>query len=101
MQLILEPPHLDEDDVISYIITLGSPISGGDTDYYDGLKSNMFGVKQYLVLFKCCQLQIGCYNKIYHGVCSWHGNRITLNLISKKIVDHFQLYGKKYYKKYQ
>ena len=30
------PPHLNKDDVISYIITLGSPNNGGDTDYYDG-----------------------------------------------------------------
>ena len=72
-------PHLDEDDIISCIITLGSPNNGNDTDCYDGLKNNMFWTKQISVLFKHCQSQIGCYNKIYHGVRSWYGNRITLN----------------------
>ena len=39
------PPHLDEDDIISCIITLGSPNNGGNTDYYDGINKNMFGDK--------------------------------------------------------
>ena len=91
------PPHLDEGDRISYIITLGSPNNGGDTDYYAGLKNNTFGVKQILIPLKYCQLQIGCYNNIYHGIRSWYGNRITLNLF----IDHLQLCGMKYYKKYQ
>ena len=39
------PPHLDDDDIISCIITLGSPNNGGDTDYYDGLKNNRFRIK--------------------------------------------------------
>ena len=39
------PLPLDEDDRISYIITLGSPNNGGDTDYYDGLKNNRFRIK--------------------------------------------------------
>ena len=41
------PPHLDEDDIISRIITLGSSNDGGDTNYYDGLKNNMFEVKYF------------------------------------------------------
>ena len=96
------PPHLHEDDKISCIITLGSSNNGGDTDYHDGLKNNIFGVKQISVPFKHCQLQIGCSDKIYHGVCSWYGNRFTLNFNLKKIIiDPFPLYGMKYYKRYQ
>ena len=34
------PPHLDEHDIISYIITLGSPNNSSDTNYYDCLKNN-------------------------------------------------------------
>ena len=78
------PPHLDEDDIISCIVTLYSPNNGGDTDYYEGLKIKMFGVKQFLVPFKHCQLKIGCYNKIYQGFCSLYANRITLNFNMKK-----------------
>ena len=40
-----KPPHLDEDDIISCVITLRSPNNGGDTDYYDGINNIMFGVK--------------------------------------------------------
>ena len=87
------PPHLDEDDIISCIITLGSPNNGGDTDYYDGINNKMFGDIQISVPFKHCQLQIGCYHKIYHGVRSWDGNRIILNFkFEKNFIDHFQLY---------
>ena len=39
------PPYLDEDDIISCIITSGSPNNGGDTNYYDGFNKNMFEVK--------------------------------------------------------
>ena len=48
------PPHLDEDDIILCIIILGSPNTGCDTSYYDGMKNNMFGVKQILVPLKHC-----------------------------------------------
>ena len=41
------PPHLDEEDILSCIVTLGSPINGGDTNYYDGFKSNRFGAKKF------------------------------------------------------
>ena len=40
-------PHLDEDDIISYILTLGSPIYGGETDYYDGLKKVCLGLNNF------------------------------------------------------
>ena len=71
------PPHLDEDDIVSCIITLGSPNNDSDANYYDGLKNNMFEAEQISVPFKHCQLQIGYNSKINHGVCSWYGNRIT------------------------
>ena len=80
--------------IISCIIALGSRNNGGDTDYYDGINNNMFGVKQILVLCKHCQSQNGCYNKIYHGVCSWYCDSITALhwiLIKKKIIDYSQL----------
>ena len=46
----------DEDDIISCIIALGLPNNGGHTNYNDGLKNNMFGVKQISVPFQQCQL---------------------------------------------
>ena len=42
-------PHLDEDDVISCIITLGSLNNGS-------VKNNLFEVKKISVPFKHCQL---------------------------------------------
>ena len=94
------PSHSDEDDLISCIITLGSPNNGNDTDYYDGINNNIFMDKNILVPFKHRQLQIVITKSIIACV---HGMAIEWywNLIWKKIVDHFQLYGMKYYKKYQ
>ena len=87
------PPNLDEDNIISCIVTLGSPINGDDTNYYDGLNNNWFRAKKMLVLFKHYQLQIRCRNKIYVGVCFQNDNRITLNFNLKKLIEHSQSYG--------
>ena len=52
--------------------------------------------------FQHCRLQIGSFNKILHGVSPWVGPRITLNFnLKKKIVNHFQLFGNKYYGQYE
>ena len=69
------PPHWDEEDILSCILTLDSPINGD----YDILKNNRFGAKIFLVPYKYYHIQIGWYNKINYGVCSWNYNRITLN----------------------
>ena len=35
--------HVDKDDVISCILTLGNPVNGGATKYYDGKNAKQIG----------------------------------------------------------
>ena len=41
--------HKDAKDLVSVIITLGKYISGGDTVFYDGVKSSDFGIRAHIL----------------------------------------------------
>ena len=41
------PPHLDEDDIISCIITSGSPNNDGDTNYCNGFKTKYLELNKF------------------------------------------------------
>ena len=71
----VNPPHFDEEYIILCIVTLGSPINGL-TNNYDSLKK--IGLELKKILYT-----------IYHGVCSWNGNRITLNSNLNKSLNIF------------
>ena len=94
--------HFDEEDIISCIVTLGDLRTGGETIYYNGIKQNVSSDIEMKIPFQHCRLQIGSFDKILHGVSPWVGPRITLNFnLKKKIVNHFQLFGNKYYGQYE
>ena len=94
--------HFDEEDIISCIITLGESRQGGETIYYNGIKKNSSGDIKMKIPFQHCRLQIGSFDKILHGVSPWSGPRVTLNFnLKKKMVNHFQLFGNKYYDEYE
>ena len=41
--------YKDKKDVVSVIITLGKDINGGDTVFYDGVKSSDFGSRAHIL----------------------------------------------------
>jgi len=94
--------HLDEKDMISCILTLGNPVSGGNTQYYSGLNVKKSKSIIHEVEFEHGQIQISQFNKLVHSVSPWKGNRFTLNFNVKiPVVQHFQVEGSRYYKSYE
>ena len=56
--------HIDQEDLISFILTLGdNNITGGSTQYFD-----IHGSLQKEIVFQHGNLQIGNYDNILHGV---------------------------------
>ena len=71
------PVHIDEDDYINAILTLGDISNdGGSTVYYTGVHQNDTGKICYSVPFEHGRLQIGFFDQVYHGVSGWEGDRV-------------------------
>jgi hypothetical protein len=97
------PVHIENDDHVNAILTLGDiAVGGGSTVYYDGTNRKDVG-KEYLnIPFEHGRLQIGYFDHVYHGVSCWKGDRVTVSLsLQRKILKHFVLYGSKYYDQFK
>ena len=95
------PLHLDKQDLLSCILTLGDVKSGGATQYYSGDKVNNNNKLLHEIEFVHGRIQIGQYDKIVHGVQSWIGTRLTVNLnIKIPLIQHFEMEGSSFYDKY-
>ena len=57
--------RLDEDDIISCIITLGEPRYGGEIMYYNGVTQVTSSDIEIKIPFQQCRLQIGSLIKFY------------------------------------
>ena len=97
------PPHLDNDDYINAILSIGDDrIQGGCTQYYNGVSKIDRGVPTVNIPFKHGRVQIGQFDSIYHGIEKWNdGRRCTFNFsIKKKLTRHFYLHDNQYYQQY-
>ena len=93
------PTHIDEDDVVNAILTLGDISNGeGSTVYYDGITSKETGNEYVSIPFKHGRLQIGFFDQVYHGVTPWKGDRVSLSFsLQRKLQNHFVKFGSQYY----
>ena len=73
------PLHLNKNDLLSCILTLGELESGGATLYDSGNKIKSNNQLLHEIEFRHGQIQIGRYDEIIHGVQSWVGTRLTIN----------------------
>ena len=96
------PIHIDSDDYVNAILTLGDiSEKDGNTVYYNGTHKKNVGKECLSVPFLHGRLQIGFFDKIFHGVKPWTGDRVTISFsLQKKIFNHFVNYGSKYYDQY-
>ena len=97
------PPHLDNDDHINAIVSVGdSNISGGATQYYNGVSKSDKGIPVLSIPFQHGRIQIGRFDSVYHGVDGWSGGRRgTFNFsVKKKLTKHFHLHDNQYYSQY-
>ena len=56
--------HKDIKYLVSVIITLGKDISGGDTVFYDELKSSDFGSRAYILKHSQGRMLFGPFEKV-------------------------------------
>jgi len=90
--------HIDEDDIFTAVLHLGDVQEGGTTQFYDGFTPNDPGNMVHEEPFEHGKVQIGYFDKIFHGVSNWKGKRYGLNFIMKKSVfEHFDQYGDVFY----
>ena len=79
------PIHIDSDDYVNAILTLGDiSEKDGNTVYYNGTHKKNVGNECLSVPFLHGRLQIGFFDKIFHGVKSWKGDRVTIGFRYKK-----------------
>ena len=97
------PMHLDENDYVTALISIGTDnIVGGETVYYNGISEDALGSQILSVPYQHGRLQIGFYDHIYHGANPWiNGQRGVINLsIQKNLLQHFYREGDHYYNQY-
>ena len=81
--------HYDRRDIVTALIHIGDPSSGGAT-YYKESEEGIISKK-----VKCYhgRLQIGCFDTTFHGALPWTGYRTSINLhLKQSVLDHFETY---------
>ena len=68
------PIHTDNDDYITALVSIGTNnIRSGHTNYYETRKKNSY-MLSHSVEFKNLNIQIGNFDKVYHGSSEWREN---------------------------
>ena len=96
------PIHIDQDDHISAILTLGdTDLKWGSTIYLNGVNTKDTGDIVHRVPFRHGRCQVGNFESIFHGVEAWVGTRITLSLsLHRHVLEHFIDHGVDQYNKF-
>ena len=93
--------HKDVKDLVSVIITLGKDISGGDTMFYDGVKSYDFGSRAHILKHLHGRMVLVPFEKVFHEGTLWSGYRAVISFIlTKQIFLHFYRHGNHFYDQY-
>ena len=93
--------HKDTKDLVSVIITLGKYISGGDTVFYDGVKTSDLGSRAHILKHLHGRMIFGPFEKVFHEGTLWSGYRAVISFIlTKQIFLHFFCHGDQFYKRY-
>ena len=93
--------HVDDGDIICSVVHLGNVKKGGSTMYFDLLIKSDNMKETCSIIFEHGRIQIVFFDKVYHCVESFEGQRFSLNFnVKRKILQHFQTHGSKYYNQY-
>ena len=98
------PLHLDKDDHITALLSLGSSHieDGGETLYIEtSIDVGLLNITK-CIPFKNGNLQFGTYDKVLHGARRWSNEmRGVINFsLQKKLLHHFYTYGSEPYQHY-
>ena len=82
--------HMDKDvkDLVSVIITLGKDISGGDTMFYDGVKSSYFGSRAHILKHLHGRMIFGPFENVFHEGTLWSRYRAVISFIMTKKIPY-------------
>ena len=98
------PIHLDKDDHITALLSLGSSDieNGGETFYIESSTDDGLVNISKRIQFKNGNLQFGTYDKVLHGARRWHNEmQGVINFsLQKKLLNHFYTYGPRPYQHY-
>ena len=65
------------------------------------MKKKHIGEEKFAIPFRHGRIQIGFYQNVLHAAKSWRGNRCIINFnLKKKVLEHFETHGSKYYDSY-
>ena len=84
--------HMQKDvkDLVSFIITQCKDIIGGDTVFYDGVKSSDFGSRAHILRHLHGRMVFGPFEKVFHEGTLWSGYKAVISFIlTKKVFLHF------------
>ena len=76
--------HKDIKYLVSVIITLGKDISGGDTVFYDGMKSSDFRSRAHILKHLHGRMVFGPFEKVFREGTMWSGFRVVISFILTK-----------------
>ena len=87
--------------MVSVIITLGRNIIGGDTVFYDGMKTCDFGNRSHILKHSHGRMIFGPFEKVFHEGTMWSGYRSVISFIlTKQIFIHFFRHKNYFYDRY-
>ena len=93
--------HKDVKDLVSVIITLVKYISGGDTVFYDGVKSSDFGSRYHILKHLHGGMVFGPFEIVFYEGTRWTDFRAVISFIlTKQIFLHFFRHGNQFYDRY-
>ena len=93
--------HKDIKYLISVIITLGKDICGGDTVFYDGVKSYDFWSSAHILKKIHGRMVFGPFEKVFHEGTLWSGYRaVIFFILTKQIFLHLFHHGNHFYNRY-
>ena len=93
--------HKDTKDMVSVIITLGKSITGGDTVFYDGNKTNNVGNRIHIIKHSHGRMIFGPFERVSHEGTQWSGFRSVISFIlTKQIFRHFYRHNNVFYDRY-
>ena len=93
--------HKDAKYLVSVFITVGKDISGGDTVFYDGVKTSELGSRAHILKHLHGRMIFGPFEKVFYEGTLWSGYRAVISLtLTKKILLHLFFHWGRFYNKY-
>ena len=92
--------HKDSNNLVYFIITLGENISGGDTVFYDGVKTSDLGIRSHILKFLHERMIFDPFEFFYEGTLL-RGHKSVISFIpTKQIFLHLYRHRDRFYNQY-